>query len=630
MRSGRIALIFLASALLGIVAVANIRAQTTAPSTPSPSTPSSGGPPPVSIGALIDQAVALFPRVETEVLEVQGRTVTLSVGRASGIQPGIVLEVVREGREIRHPRTGQVLGKAEQILGRAVISQVSDRFSTALYDGEPVQPGDRVRSTGKTKLTLLTLTSLGAKNSEPMTNEVYEGLNRTGHFQLVFGEQIVAWLNQEKIAPDDFLQGKGVAEATERFKADNLLVLHYKTVERKPFVDARVFVMGRPTPSLTTSFFVPASLKAAPVGRFSGSVKVAQTPERKQRSLLQRLLGWGGDPAAYSSADNSLSLKEIARLAYTVVSMDVTVAPADHIPRVVITDGQKIFVYKIVNQAFEGDWTYSARAFGKIFSVQLADLTGTGRLEVVANRYDPRAGMNAFIVGAPGGKPTALVEDVDAILFAVDEQGGGVKRTLWAQRFRKETFFTKGQADEMVIKNGSLVKVKTAVVPDTFRATGATFTNVNGKTSRALAFIDEQNRLRVSVGTEELYRSGSTVGGGGDKIEVIRDIERGGRSYFFQLEPTPLAVDLDGDGVDEIIVPQNLIDTGGLIGIIFRGPAGLRFQQVNSGFDGVIRALGSIPGEDGGQPSLIAAVVRYKNFLKVSGETQLIMTLPQE
>src|SRR5262245_63614575 len=299
MRSGRIALIFLASALLGIVAVANIGAQTSAPGTPSSgSPPPSGGPPPVSIGALTDQAVALFPRIDAEVLEVRGRTVTLSVGRATGIQPGIVLEIVREGREIRHPRTGQVLGTAEQSLGRAVITQISDRFSVAEYDGEPAQPGDRVRTTGKTKLTLLTLTSLGAKGSsiEPMTNEVYEGLNRTGHFQLVFGEQIVAWLNQEKIAPEDFLQGKGVAEATERFKAENLLVLHYKMVERKPFVDARVFVMGRPTPSLTTSFFLPASLKAPPVGRFSGSDKVAQTPERKPRSLLQRLLGWGGDP----------------------------------------------------------------------------------------------------------------------------------------------------------------------------------------------------------------------------------------------------------------------------------------------------------------------------------------------
>ena len=626
MHLGRIALIFLASALLGIIAAANIGAQTSAPSAPP-----TGGPPPVSIGALVDQTVALFPRVDAEVVEVRGRTVTLSVGRDSGIQPGVVLDVVREGREIRHPRTGQVLGNAEQSLGRAVITQVSDRFSIANYDGEPAQPGDRVRTAGKAKLTLLTLTSQGAKTSviEPMTNEVYEGLNRTGRFQIVFGEQIAAWLNQEKIAPDDFVQGKGVAEATERFKADNLLVLHHKIVERKPFVDARVFVMGR-SPSLTTSFFVPASVKPVPTGRFSGSDRVAQTPERKPRSLLQRLLGWGSDGSAYSSAETSLSLKELARLAYTVVSMDVAVAPADRIPRVVMTDGEKVYVYKIVNQVFEGDWTYSARAFGRILSVQFAELTGSGRLEVVANRYDPRAGMNAFILGVPNGKPVALVEDVDAILLAVDEQGGGLKRTLWAQRFRKETFFAKGQADEMVIKNGSLVKVKTAIVPDSFRATGATFTNVNGKTSRALAFIDEQNRLRVSVGTEELYRSGSVVGGGGEKIEVIRDIEKGGRSYFYQFEPAPLAVDLDGDGVEEILVPQNQIDTGGLIGIIFRGPAGLRFQQVNSGFDGMIRAIGSIPSEDGGQPSLIAAIIRYKNFLKMSGETQLIMTLPQE
>jgi len=172
--------------------------------------------------------------------------------------------------------------------------------------------------------------------------------------------------------------------------------------------------------------------------------------------------------------------------------------------------------------------------------------------------------------------------------------------------------------------------VKTAPVPDTFRATGATFTNVNGKGSRTLAFIDEQNRLRIASGTEEVYRSGSIVGGGGERIEVIRDTERGGRSYFYQLEPTPLAVDLDGDGIDEIIVPQNQIETGGLLGVIFRGPAGLRFQQVNSGFDGLIRALGAFRGEEGGPPTLIAAVVRYRNFLKVSGETQLIMTLPQE
>src|SRR5262249_29160547 len=159
----------------------------------------------------------------------------------------------------------------------------------------------------------------------------------------------------------------------------------------------------------------------------------------------------------------------------------------------------------------EGDWTYGARAFGKIFSVQFADLSGSGRFEVVVNRYDPRTGMNSFVLGLENGKPVVLVEDIDAMLLAVDERGAGVKQTLWLQRYNRDTFFTKGQADEVAIKNGSLVKVKTALVPDTFRATGATFTNVSGKGSRALVFIDEQNRLRVASGNEEIYRSGSVV-----------------------------------------------------------------------------------------------------------------------
>src|SRR5438093_12936895 len=107
MKLGRIALIFLASALLGIFVAANIGAQTSSPGTPSSGGSPSGGPPPVSIGALIDQAVALFPRVETEILEVQGRNVTLAGGRARGLQPGIGLAVVRQGRERRAAATGR-------------------------------------------------------------------------------------------------------------------------------------------------------------------------------------------------------------------------------------------------------------------------------------------------------------------------------------------------------------------------------------------------------------------------------------------------------------------------------------------------------------------------------------------
>jgi hypothetical protein len=612
-------LIFFLSALIVVVAPALAAGQT--------------APPPASLSALVEQTVAFYPKVEAEVIEAQSGTITLALGRAQGAQPGLALEVVRQGREIRHPRTGEVLGRAEQTLGRAVVTRVAERFATARYEGEPVQPGDRARSADRVRLTLVSLTTPGVKPNlvEAAVNEIYDGLNRTGRFQIVFGEQIAVWLAQQKIAPEEFVQGRGAREVGERFKTENMLVLHFKPVERKPFVEARLFILGRPDAALASAFFVPPSVQPVQPGRFSGGGgDPGPTPEKKPRSLLARLLGWGSETSVgYSAAEAGIPLKEIARLPFTVTGMDVAVAPADKIPRVALSDGQKIFVYRIVNQNLEPEWTWSPWALGRIFSVQLADLTGSGRLEVVANRYDARAGLNSVIVGLQNGKPTVLADNIEAILLAVDEQGTGVARTLWAQRFREETFFNKGQADEMALKDGALVKVRSVPVPDSFRATGATFTNVAGKDTRGLAYIDEQNRLRVTNGLDEIYRSGSQVGGGGEKIEVVRYLERGGRSFFFRLEPTPLAVDLDGDGIQELLVPQNHLE-GGVLAVIFRGPAGLRLQQVNSGFDGVIRALGAFPGEAGGPPTLVAAVVRYRNFLRVAGETQLIMTLPPE
>ena len=100
-------------------------------------------------------------------------------------------------------------------------------------------------------------------------------------------------------------------------------------------------------------------------------------------------------------------------------------------------------------------------------------------------------------------------------------------------------------------------------------------------------------------------------------------------------------MDLDGDGVEELIVPQNLVKEG-LLAVVFRGPAGFRLQSVNTGFEGAITALGAFRTEDSTQPSVIAAVVRFGggffsssrtpigSLLRTTGETQIIMTVSQE
>jgi hypothetical protein len=591
-------------------------------------------PTPTQTGALqaiVSQVVGLFPRVGGDVLEVQGTTVTLSIGKRDGVVPGVEMVLFREGRELKHPKTGEVLGRTEKELGRLRIDQVQETYSTGtVAAGTDVAPGDVARiSAGRQRVTVVPFV-VGVRDSvvEAALNEIVEGLNRSGRLQVSMGDQIGVWATQQGIKPEEFLEGKGLTEAASRFKTESLLALHFKVVERKPYVEARFFSLPGTTPMLTSAAFVPPSVRAQPRDRFSSGGD-RQPVQPKQRSLLARILGGELEAGSYSSGENSIPLKEVGRFSFAIIAMDVSVSPKDQIPRVAFTDGEKIWLYRIVERALEPEWTYDERFTtpGRIISVQLADLDGDGVFEVVANRYhpDPQILLSSFILGTKDGKPVTLSKDNNDILWAVDADGTGAKRTLWAQPFSNETFFRKGQVRRMVLRGNKLINEGAVRVPSTFRATGVTLANISGKNTRALVYVDEYQRLRVSVDTEEMWRSSSPVGGGSYlKLELLKTgtSSRAGRSEFFNFEPVPVAVDLDGDGIEEVLVPQNQME--GHIGILFRGPAGYRFQSVNSGFEGVITALGAIPGEN--PPTLIASVVRFNTFLRGAGETQIIMT----
>ena len=581
-----------------------------------------------SLAVLVEQVLGLFPKVDGELLEVQGQNVTLSLGRRDGVLPGLELSLYREGRELYHPKTKELLGRTEETLGRMVIKQVSEAYSTGTITQGEARPGDKARvSAGKIKLTLLPLVD-GVKDGlvEAATHDLIEGLTRTGRFQVGMGDGVGVALLEQGLKREEILEGKGLAGMTGRFKLENVLVIQFKQVQRKPFMDVRLFAFPGATQQLSTAMFVPPSIKAPVKGDFSasGQARPNQTAV-PPRSLLMRLLSGDLDSGAYSTGESSIPLKEVAKFPFVVTSLDVAVAPLDKIARLVVTDGERVFLYRVVERVLEAEWTYKADVRGRIFSVQLADLDGDGVLEVVVNRYHPNPGMllSGFIMTTRNGRATMLVDNVDQIMLAVDANGDGIKKTLWTQPFSTDGFFKKGAVERVVLRDGKLVSEGRVRVPASFRATGAVFSNIAGKGTRALSFVDESSRLRVALDTEDAWRSSTPVGGGVSKLEVITAMERGGRTNLVQPEPMPLAVDLDGDGVDEVVVVQNQV--AGRLGVVFKGPAGYRFQSVNSGFEGSVTGLGAIANE-GGIPTLLVAVVRYYGMLTSSGETQIIMT----
>src|SRR5689334_9844847 len=172
--------------LSGLVAPAVVLAvllgDASLPSAQSPSRPAPN-PQTASIQTVIDQVVALFPRVSGEVIEVQGTAVTLSVGKRDGVVAGLDLSLFREGRELRHPKTGELLGKTEKALGRLRITEVAEAYSIGQVEpGVDVAAGDVARiSSAKQRVTVVPF-AVGVREAvvEAAISEIVEGLSRSG------------------------------------------------------------------------------------------------------------------------------------------------------------------------------------------------------------------------------------------------------------------------------------------------------------------------------------------------------------------------------------------------------------------------------------------------------------------
>src|SRR2546421_3006758 len=85
---------------------------------------------PASMNVLVEQVLSLFPKVDSDVLEVAGDVVTLSAGRRDGVVPGIRLSGYRGGREVPHPRAGAMLCRTGQGVGRVVVGHVQGGYAT--------------------------------------------------------------------------------------------------------------------------------------------------------------------------------------------------------------------------------------------------------------------------------------------------------------------------------------------------------------------------------------------------------------------------------------------------------------------------------------------------------------------
>lgn len=107
------------------------------------------------LGATFQQVAAelatAFPRVEVQVVGVEGERLQVEGPGVAALRPGLELSVYRRGEVYRHPITRQALGHAEQELGTLVVTAADPSGATGRFvplpDRPAPSPGDGARLT---------------------------------------------------------------------------------------------------------------------------------------------------------------------------------------------------------------------------------------------------------------------------------------------------------------------------------------------------------------------------------------------------------------------------------------------------------------------------------------------------
>jgi hypothetical protein len=72
-----------------------------------------------------------LPLVDGYVIRINGTELIIDVGRNGGMKKGMKCVIYKEGAPIKHPITGEILGKETNVIGEVLVTDAFDKYSVA-------------------------------------------------------------------------------------------------------------------------------------------------------------------------------------------------------------------------------------------------------------------------------------------------------------------------------------------------------------------------------------------------------------------------------------------------------------------------------------------------------------------
>ena len=87
-----------------------------------------------------------LPLVDGYVIRIDGTELIIDVGRNGGMKKGMKCVIYKEGAPIKHPITGEILGKETDVIGEVLVTDAFDKYSVAKQlsgSGTAISIGDK-------------------------------------------------------------------------------------------------------------------------------------------------------------------------------------------------------------------------------------------------------------------------------------------------------------------------------------------------------------------------------------------------------------------------------------------------------------------------------------------------------
>jgi hypothetical protein len=461
-----------------------------------------------SLAAVEDEIARDFEPLSGYVVMQEGAEFIIDLDAGHGIRRDDIFAVVAPGKDIVHPVTKMVLGKLENVKGILKVTRMAEGYSFARAIGEAaaIKRGDPIR-----RYELLPAIFWDYSGSgEPIFAKLRQLLPR------------LKWREYNK-AQEQRPAQPGPTAAT----ADGLTFIYDQNelVVRDPeFNELRRYPLGAAAvPTVPKAKAAPA-VSPAPSRPPSTARAPVIAPEFKQVQTVTEL------PKTALMAD------------FLLIDGDLMLAS---------TDGESISIFKLTDR-LEAVGSARPPTPARVLALKWWVPTATAAPHLAVTTWQDNA-VVGLIFQLDSGRLSPLPVRISRILGAFDVDGDGLPETLFGQNFDGETFF--GQRINRLALDGDDIRTGSLdmVLPRRFPVLGSLLADLTGDGKLENAFIRD-SILYIFSGNQRLYKSVKKMGGTLSFLTYEVDPSfQDPKPATAAFEISPLAVDLDADGRNELL-----------------------------------------------------------------------------